>query len=380
MKRLFRKKHCSFRNYLDASGQQGVFDKKTFLFVLRRERARADRTGGQFSLLEFRLPESRGRYSDEWILNVLAKRIRITDMIGWLDSSSLGVLLTDTSGECCREFLNRIIPSISDGGSVPDIHIHTYPDNTEDTGLSARDDPDSDVSEGVHFNKSGHSDSFFSRKLAVIPSRLERLSEMIFAGAALLILSPLFLLIALVIKLSSPGPVFFRQERVGYKGRTFYCYKFRTMRKHSETETHEEYFSYLMNTAVPMKKLDNNGDSRIFPAGHLLRASSLDELPQLINILKGEMRLIGPRPCTPHEYEQYRPWHRHRTDSLPGLTGLWQVSGKNNTTFVEMIRLDLRYVRKQSMMMDLWIIFKTIPVVAGQFLEDRGLKKKKISR
>lgn len=374
MKKLFPKKHRHFRNHLDASGQQGVFDEKTFLFVLKRECVRADRAGRRFSVLELRLPESRGKCSEEWILNVLAKRIRITDIIGWLDCSTLGVLLTDTSGEGSFEFLNRIIPPISDGGSVPDIQIHTYPNDMGDRGFSFNN-PDGDEFGETHFDQSGNADLFFPDRLSVASPLVGQLSEMLIVGAALLFLSPLFLLISLTIKVSSPGPIFFRQERVGRRGRTFYCYKFRTMHRHSETEKHEEYFSYLMKTAVPMLKLDNSGDSRIFPAGHLLRASSLDELPQLINIVKGEMRLIGPRPCTPHEYEQYRTWHRHRTDALPGLTGLWQVSGKNKTTFDEMIRLDLRYIKEKSVLLDLWIILKTMPVVVVQFLEDRELKK-----
>lgn len=350
MKKPFqRKSFYSWKN-LDPSGVQGVFYEEAFHFVLKRERSRVDRSGGCFSLVVFQLPACRGKCSEAWILNVLTRRIRITDTIGWLNASSLAVLLQDTPAEGARAFLQQVVTVISDAGSVPDTHVHTYPEN-DGTG------------------------GFFAETLAVSPSPFPHLLERFAAGLALVFLSPLFLLIALVIKISSPGPVFFRQVRVGHKERTFYCNKFRTMRMHAETESHEDYFSYLMKTSVPMKKLDNNGDTRIFPVGRLLRASSLDELPQLINIFRGEMRLIGPRPCTPHEFALYLPWHRHRTDALPGLTGLWQVSGKNRTTFTQMIRLDLQYIKRQSAALDFFIILKTAPVVIGQFLEERLVKK-----
>lgn len=356
--------------YLDSSGQQGVFDEKTFRFVLRRERSRSDRTGRPFSLVVLHLPKHRSKSSDRWLLNALARRIRITDMIGWVGPASLGVLLPETSTDGAVAFLEKIIPIISDAGSVPGIKVHTYPEDKQAGGAGERPIAGGRVAEFIP-GSAAESNLFFADILAVSPPLAVRFVERAVAGLALLVLSPMFLLIALIIKLSSSGPVFFRQERIGQKGQTFYCYKFRTMRLHSETQTHEDYFSYLMKNSVPMKKLDNNGDSRIFPAGRLLRASSLDELPQLINIFKGQMRIVGPRPCTPHEFEQYLPWHRYRVDAPPGLTGLWQVSGKNKTTFAEMMRLDLRYIRERSVWMDLWIIFKTVPVTIGLFFEDR---------
>ena len=361
MKERFRKNGVK---YLDPSGQQGVFDENAFRFILRRERDRSDRTGHPFSLVVLRLPSPRRKGSDRWLLNALAKRIRITDTIGRLNSSSLGILLPDTPPEGAAAFLEKTVPTLSDAGSVPEIEIHIYPQNpaTGDSGGRTADSaPDS----------SPDPSRFFSDLFAVSPVWMLLLLERFAAGLALLILSPVFVVIALVIKASSSGPVFFRQERIGQRGEPFYCYKFRTMRSHSETQTHEDYFSYLMERPVPMEKLDKNGDERIFAAGHLLRSSSLDELPQLINVFKGEMRLIGPRPCTPHEFEHYLPWHRHRTDALPGLTGLWQVSGKNRTTFTEMMRLDLRYIRTRSVLMDLRIILKTIPVTVGLFFEER---------
>jgi lipopolysaccharide/colanic/teichoic acid biosynthesis glycosyltransferase len=120
-----------------------------------------------------------------------------------------------------------------------------------------------------------------------------------------------------------------------------------------------------------MVKLDSHGDRRIIPCGSLLRSSGLDELPQLINVLRGEMSLVGPRPCVPYECEHLLPWQRERFDTLPGLTGLWQVSGKNQTTFLEMMELDISYARTKTPWLDLAIIFKTLPVVLGQIWEAR---------
>jgi len=132
-----------------------------------------------------------------------------------------------------------------------------------------------------------------------------------------------------------------------------------------------------MNSDAPMIKLDSSGDSRIIPLGKILRASGLDELPQLFNVLSGEMSLIGPRPCLPYEAEQYLPWQRERFNAAPGLTGLWQVSGKNRTTFTRMIQLDIEYARNKSFWLDVKIIFKTVPALLVQ-IGDMRLKKKNV--
>ena len=175
--------------------------------------------------------------------------------------------------------------------------------------------------------------------------------------------------IALGIRLSSRGPVLFRQERIGLHGRPFVCFKFRTMKCKADTHSHEAYFQKLMESDAPMKKLDSRGDGRILGIGILLRASGLDELPQVLNILRGEMSLVGPRPCIRYEYEKFKPEHRARFNAVPGLTGLWQVNGKNNTTFQEMIDFDIRYSRQLSLKNDLVILFRTFPVLLQQVAE-----------
>lgn len=182
---------------------------------------------------------------------------------------------------------------------------------------------------------------------------------------------PLMLSLMLLTRIASPGPVFYRQKRVGLGGRHFFIWKFRTMKLSAETQTHERYVQELMRSDCPMTKLDAHGDPRLAPFGRILRASGLDELPQIFNVLCGEMSLVGPRPCTPTEFSHYEAWQRDRVNGLPGLTGCWQVNGKNKTTFNEMIAMDLFYLKNLSIPLDLKIMFKTCAVIAGQLVESR---------
>lgn len=179
---------------------------------------------------------------------------------------------------------------------------------------------------------------------------------------------PLMLIVMAALKISSPGPIFYRQERVGFRGRSFMIFKFRTMKMHAQTSRHEWHFRRLMRNGAPMTKLDA-GDPRIIPWGRFLRATGLDELPQIFNVLRGEMSLIGPRPCTRLEFERYEDWQQERVGTLPGLTGYWQVSGKNKTTFQQMIEMDLFYAKNLSLRLDLWILMKTPTALFQQTLE-----------
>jgi len=183
---------------------------------------------------------------------------------------------------------------------------------------------------------------------------------------------PLMILLMLVTRIASPGPIFYRQERIGFGGRHFFIWKFRTMKLSAETQVHERHFEELMRVDCPMTKLDVYGDPRLAPFGRILRASGLDELPQIFNVLRGEMSLVGPRPCTPNEFAHYEPWQRERVNGLPGLTGYWQVNGKNKTTFNEMIAMDLFYLENVSILLDLKIMLKTAAVIAGQLFESQS--------
>jgi lipopolysaccharide/colanic/teichoic acid biosynthesis glycosyltransferase len=206
------------------------------------------------------------------------------------------------------------------------------------------------------------------------PSEIPRWKRILDVTCILLTLPfwlPLMILIMGAIRFISPGPIFYHQERVGYRRKRFMIFKFRTMHVNTETRTHEEYFAHLMRVDCPMVKLDGKGDSRLIACGRFLRASGLDELPQIFNVLRGEMSLVGPRPCLPHEFQRYETWQQQRVSAPPGLTGYWQVNGKNKTTFNEMIAMDIFYARNMSVWLDLTIMLKTIPALIEQVLESR---------
>ena len=198
---------------------------------------------------------------------------------------------------------------------------------------------------------------------------MKRAFDLAFAATAMVLLSPLFLAIALGVKLSSRGPVFYRQTRVGLRGRPFTFLKFRSMRVASSADVHRRFTADWIygrtgggNGAVPeapdaaTKVHKIVRDPRITPLGRLLRKTSLDELPQFWNVLRGEMSIVGPRPPIPYEVERYSEWHKRRLEVLPGITGLWQVSGRNALSFEEMVRLDIQYIERWSLEEDVKIV------------------------
>jgi lipopolysaccharide/colanic/teichoic acid biosynthesis glycosyltransferase len=199
--------------------------------------------------------------------------------------------------------------------------------------------------------------------------RWKRILDLTCIFLTLPIWMPLMILLMLWIKIASRGPVFYRQERIGYRTNRFMIFKFRTMHVNAETRTHEQYFARLMQLDCPMTKIDAGGDSRLIRYGRFLRASGLDELPQIFNVLWGQMSLVGPRPCLPNEFQRYETWQQQRFNAPPGLTGYWQVNGKNKTTFKEMIAMDIFYARNMSVWLDLRIILKTIPTLIWQTVE-----------
>jgi lipopolysaccharide/colanic/teichoic acid biosynthesis glycosyltransferase len=174
------------------------------------------------------------------------------------------------------------------------------------------------------------------------------------------------------VKLVSRGPAIFRQVRIGKDGRQFTLYKFRSMYVNADTRRHSLHFNRLVKTNSPMLKLDLLSDSRLIPGGALLRAAGLDELPQLLNVLRGEMSVVGPRPCLPEEMEYFTQAQCVRFDALPGLTGVWQTEGKGISTFTEMNAMDASYVRKASLLMDLSIMWKTPCAIMDQLLMTLG--------
>ena len=198
---------------------------------------------------------------------------------------------------------------------------------------------------------------------------LSRSLDVTVAAAVLIVLAPLLLVIALLVRTTSRGPAIFRQQRVGKDMRTFWVYKFRTMRPNASDAPHRKYIRALMSS----DQTAQNGnlyklvvDDRITRVGRFLRKSSLDEVPQLFNVLQGAMSLVGPRPVTAYEVELYPETYLRRFNVKPGLTGLWQVSGRSERTYHEMVALDLQYAEQRSLRLDLLILLKTIPVVLGR--------------
>ena len=185
---------------------------------------------------------------------------------------------------------------------------------------------------------------------------------------------PAMICISLWITAISRGPIFFVQERVGLGGRRFMMLKFRSMKVHAETGRHEDHFDRLVESDRPMTKLDVAGDGRMIFSGWILRQTGLDELPQIFNVLRGEMSLVGPRPCTGRELSKFQTWQLERFNACPGLTGHWQVNGKNKTTFSKMIELDIFYARNRSLRLDLEIILKTIPALFAQVRESQAVR------
>jgi len=210
-----------------------------------------------------------------------------------------------------------------------------------------------------------------ARRMAGVSGAVKRAIDVIGAGAMILVLAPVMLLIALLVKRSSPGPVIFVQERLGRNGRPFRFLKFRSMRHDADDEIHRQFAAMFINGDDDGCRERNGGkdvykleaDPRVTPIGRFLRRTSLDELPQLFNILRGDMSLVGPRPPIAYEIENYQPWHLERLKVTPGLTGLWQVMGRSKVSFDEMVHLDLHYINHWSLALDIEILLRTLPVV-----------------
>lgn len=196
---------------------------------------------------------------------------------------------------------------------------------------------------------------------------IKRIFDIIVSSLLILLFAPLMIVVAVLIKIFSPGPIFYTQERIGYKKQAFKFYKFRSMQHKSDDSIHKEYIKNWISSSKDLEIEDGNitvhkmtKDPRIIPViGAIIRKYSIDELPQLFNVLKGDMSLAGPRPCLRYEMAQYKTWHKARFDALPGITGLWQISGRNYLTFDEMVQMDVTYLQNWSFEKDMYIILKT---------------------
>ena len=367
---------------------EGILPSQQFHRVLNRERALSDRHGLKFCLVVFQGSNGHGKEELASIAGLLGKRLRATDIAGWIDPDHVGAILPHTPLPGASRVAEKICELASSNGAKPQFEVIPYPSDQsgheggtlgdkkpaadKTTFSQAAPEPRAEQSADVPVAASTTVDKILAPAFPL----WKRVLDIFLASTALIVLSPLMLAVAAFIKIVSPGPELFRQERVGFLREHFQCLKFRTMHVNADTQAHNTHFSSLMQTDTPMKKLDMQKDPRVIPFGRLLRASGIDELPQLVNILRGEMSFIGPRPCIQYEFDNYKLWQKRRCDARPGLTGMWQVSGKSRTTFNQMMRLDISYSRDESFWKDIKIIFRTFPAVFREIGDTFGLLKR----
>ncbi|HEX4020640.1 MAG TPA: sugar transferase [Acidobacteriaceae bacterium] len=342
---------------------------EAFRRTIALERKRSERSRKPFMLMLLDLganlsSEKNGKTLDK-ILAALALSTRETDITGWYaDGCVIGVVFTEIGMDEGNTVSTTIITRVTDTlrGSLMweqfnqlNISFHVFP---EDWDIDDNDRPSNPT---LYPDLSQRDDGRKSFRV------MKRMMDIALSGMALVLLAPVFLIIAAAIKMTSQGPVFFRQRRVGQYGKSFVFLKFRSMYVNNDAGVHREYVKQLI-AGNAAKNSDGNGDGvykltkdpRITTVGAFLRKTSLDEIPQFVNVLKGEMSLVGPRPPVPYEVEAYDIWHRRRLlEAKPGITGLWQVCGRSRVKFDDMVRLDLHYARTWSPWMDLKILART---------------------
>lgn len=348
-----------------------------FKRMIAVERKRSERSKEPFLLMLVEAgdqAESRdNRTVLEGMLDVLRACSRETDVIGWYkEHSSIGVMFTGLVVQDKNLILSTLLSRVSnllrneltyEQFNQVSLSFHFFPDEWDH---DSTDEPTNVTLYPDLLNPSRRKRSLLVMKRSI---------DLLVTGVGLLLLSPLFLAIAVAIKLTSKGPVLFKQQRVGQYGKLFTVLKFRSMYVNNDHEVHKDYVTKLIANQAErhgatgaekgVYKLTN--DRRITPLGSILRRTSLDELPQVINVFLGEMSLVGPRPAIPYELAAYQTWHRRRIlEAKPGITGLWQVTGRSLVKFDDMVRLDLRYANTWSLWLDLWILLRTpLAVVRG---------------
>jgi lipopolysaccharide/colanic/teichoic acid biosynthesis glycosyltransferase len=359
------------RSQVDASyGEHSPLPEQAFRRMLVIERKRTERSGKPFLLMLLEIDKSQATGKNgqalEGIASSLLSAARETDVVGWFkDLTTIGAIFTGLGGEDKKSILSAILTRISstlrdkltlEQFNQLSISFHFFPDDWD------HDKPGRPSSTTLYPDMSTQDDQ---RRPQL---RIKRAVDIAGSLLALSVCSPLLLVIAVAIKVSSKGPILFKQRRVGQYGRTFTFLKFRSMHLDNDPSAHREYVTKLIaGNATPdaasgkgegVYKLTN--DRRVTSVGRLLRRSSMDELPQLINVLKGDMSLVGPRPAIPYEVAAYETWHRRRVlEVKPGLTGLWQVNGRNSIKFDDMVRLDLQYAKSWSLWLDIKILMRT---------------------
>lgn len=336
------------RNYL--------YSEEQFQRAALCERMRVDRNGSVLSILAIDLPpDHRSEKDVERLAKLLAGRLRMTDTPGHLSRTKIGVLLPDTDQSGAWKVAADICDHYEVGRGRPSCEVFVYPTHRgDDVDVLDREGAPSRPSP-LGSGPALRGEIFFVKNISLA----KRCFDIFGASLGLILACPVILVAALAIKLTSPGPVFYRQEREGLGGRRFTMYKLRTMRAYADRKQSElRCFSVQDGPAFKM-----SDDPRITLVGRVLRQTSLDELPQLWNVLKGEMSLVGPRPLPTDESLQCTPWQRQRLQVTPGLTCTWQIWGRNVVPFDEWMRMDLQYVRQQSLAYDMRLVLLTGPAV-----------------
>ena len=374
--RLEVRAHLSIPN-MGNTPSRTLLNEEAFVSMLYLERRRVERAGGRFVLVLVDVSHNLKAQSSKertivGLTRSLSEATRETDIIGWyLQHNLIGVIgteLGDAPNEVVQEkFLARLRNIFErtmglQRSSGISVSFHFFPE--ESGNISG--DHSANIKLYPEFQNREHSRKF--------PLVVKRCIDVVGSAAALLLFSPVFAAVALAVKLSSKGPVLFKQERLGQHGKTFTVLKFRSMRTDCDAKIHQQYVEQFIAGQVDGKS--ENGektvfkiqkDPRVTAIGRFIRRTSLDELPQFWNVLRGDMSLVGPRPSLEYEFRAYELWHRRRVLEIkPGITGLWQVEGRSRTRFDEMVRLDLKYARVWSIWLDVKILAQTpVAVIQG---------------
>lgn len=358
-------------------GEREVFSEGSFKRMIALERKRSERSQEPFLLMLVDVSENPDSPMSHKVLDrmisVLMNASRDTDIVGWYrERATLGVVFTELLTTDRNLIRNTILARVSalvreelDGQEYDKVNIsfHFFPDEWDHAA------PEGSTNTTLYPDLMNPG----SRKKSLL--MVKRALDITISALVILMLSPVYIAISLAIKLTSEGPVLFRQQRVGQFGKLFTVFKFRSMKVNSDHAVHKDYVMKLIQNQAEPKGTDDSGngvykltaDPRITRVGQFLRRTSLDELPQFFNVLKGDMSLVGPRPPIPYELAAYQTWHRRRIlEAKPGVTGLWQVTGRSSVKFDDMVRLDLRYATSWTLWMDIKILLMTpLAVIKG---------------
>ncbi|MEZ6003177.1 MAG: sugar transferase [Planctomycetota bacterium] len=340
----------------------GALNAEDLARAFQQERSRTDRNGRPFCMVIF-WAKDEPQYDLRPLAEFLRGQMRLYDLLGHLDQEHLAVLLPETPPEGAEQFAQNVRDAFDAGSSTIRHEICTYPLGQNDPGQGPGDGEELPV-ESHEPQAEPALASDLSEAFLVPVSPFRRLVDILVSGSAILLLSPVYILAGLAVKLTTPGPIIFRQMRAGRGGKPFAFYKFRSMYIDAEARR-AALADQNQHDNGPIFKMKN--DPRITPVGKFLRKTSIDELPQLFNVLKGDMTLIGPRPPMLSEVEKYDLWQRKRLDMTGGITCIWQVSGRSEIKFDDWVRMDIQYQQKRSLWFDLKLLFKTIgAVVSGR--------------